>query len=67
MAYQLLSNTLPFGDSREISEEEIALKVEEGKYIMSGPAWGRVSADAKDFVKHLLVLRDKNALLQRRR
>jgi serine/threonine protein kinase len=59
MAYQLLSNTLPFGDSREISEEEIALKVEEGKYTLAGPAWGGVSSDAKDFVNHLLVLRDK--------
>jgi serine/threonine protein kinase len=59
LAYQLLSNMLPFGDSGETSEEEIALKVEEGKFSMSGPAWGGVSADAKDFVKHLLILRDK--------
>jgi serine/threonine protein kinase len=59
LAYQLLSNMLPFGDCGEISEEEIALKVEEGKFSLSGPAWGGVSADAKDFVKHLLILRDK--------
>ena len=58
-AYQLLSNSLPFGDSREISEEEIARRVEEGKYTMTGPAWGSVSEDAKDFVKSLLILRDK--------
>lgn len=59
MCYELLSNTLPFGDSREVDEDEIALRVEEGKYTMAGPAWGSVSDDAKDFVKSLLVLRDK--------
>lgn len=59
MAYQLLSNSLPFGDTKQMTEEEIAARVEDGKYSMGGPAWGGVSDDAKDFVKSLLVLRDK--------
>ena len=42
-----------------MTEEEIAAKVEDGKFTMAGPAWGKVSDEAKDFVKSLLVLRDK--------
>jgi len=54
-----VSNSLPFGDSDQISEDEIAKRVEGGVFTMSGPAWGSVSDDAKDFVEHLLVLREK--------
>jgi len=59
MTYELLSNSLPFGSEDESKEEEIAQRVKEGKFTMAGPAWGHVSDDAKDFVKSLLVLREK--------
>ena len=59
LAYELLSNSLPFGNERECTELEIAEKVKEGKFTMTGPAWGPVSSDAKDFIKSLLVLREK--------
>lgn len=58
LAYELLSNSLPFGTEDECSEQEIAEKVKAGKFTMVGPAWGSVSDEAKDFIQSLLVLHE---------
>ena len=59
LAYELLSNSLPFGTENECSEQEIAEKVKAGKFTMSGPAWGAVSSEAKDFIQSLLVVQER--------
>jgi len=50
VAYQLLSNRFPFGDSREKSTEEIKEQVLRGVVSFCGSAWDHVSHEAKTFL-----------------
>lgn len=59
IAYQLLSNTLPFGDTEEIGEDEVRKRVREGTFKLEGPTWSTVTQEARDFVKSLLVARER--------
>mmetsp|Transcript_6332 Transcript_6332/g.6586 ORF Transcript_6332/g.6586 Transcript_6332/m.6586 type:complete len:535 (+) Transcript_6332:39-1643(+) len=53
--YILLSGKPPFGGD----DDEILDKIKRGKYDLRGDPWQRISAEAKDLIKHML---DMNTL-----
>lgn len=55
LAFQLLSNKLPFGDTEDgATEDEIYEKANNCELDFSGMFWDEVSMDARDFIRFLL-------------
>ena len=59
IAYMLLSGTPPFPGN---GENEILTRVKKGVYDLNIPKFDKVSANAKDFIKKLLVMDPKKRL-----
>jgi calcium-dependent protein kinase len=53
LMYVLLSSCLPFDGE---TQEDIMLSIVKGRYNLVDGPWETVSAEAKDLIKHLLVV-----------
>ncbi|CAM9116176.1 unnamed protein product [Scytosiphon promiscuus] len=52
MAFVLLSGDMPFNFT---TKQKLVRAVEEGSYEFSGKRWNRVSGEARDFIRHMMV------------
>jgi len=62
ITYFMLSGALPFPGRNDDEKEDKILKVEQTGVGMSGRAWEKVSANAKDFIKKMLLANPRKRL-----
>lgn len=59
ITYILLSGQMPFADP---DEKRLFRQIRRAQYTFSGPQWRGISAEAKDFIRRLLVVRPEHRM-----
>jgi len=62
ITYFMLSGSLPFPGRNDDEKEDKILRVEQTGVPMNGRAWEKVSANAKDFIKKILLANPRKRL-----